>query len=270
MSDVTCPECLLTPSAGTLLTRVREDLEHTRPDDSSWWVETCTRCHQPRTIHDDRDGWSFGDAAADERRETPSLFDVAPEWVTLHEATYAARVSGDLFLEWAEAGRIDHVSLLPGDDPGAILLRTADIRAVLGSATEASVAATSWNRGDETETEAGRPQGVTRRRILVGLGAAITGLVPVGALAVKPAFDTVGDARGTATGKGGAGGTTGRNLSIRSVTVEPDPVAAGGSALITINTSSAKRRTLSFSLTTSEGVLTQHPDHPWMWTWRDA
>jgi hypothetical protein len=279
--------------------------------------------------------------------DRPLLLDVAPEWVTLQEAVYAARVSGDQVLEWADAGQIEYVSLLPGDDLDGILLRTADIRAVLGSTSQAIPAAlASWDRRDEIKLDTLPPQGVKRRRVLVVMGAAIAGgLVPVRALAGKPAFrpsteemnpvllrragkalnckveadpsltvmgeavnvDRGGNAKARPSdkhhgeGAGGAsdkghggngdgkdsdkdhggggdgkdsdkdhgGGGGGTDLSIESITVNPDPVAPGGSALITVNTSPNQDR-LTFMVTASEGVLGQDPHRPGMWTWRDA
>jgi hypothetical protein len=267
--------------------------------------------------------------------DRPLLLDVAPEWVTLQEAVYAARVSRDQVLEWADAGQIEYVSLLPGDELDGILLRTVDIRAVLGSTSQAIPAAlASWDRRDEIKLDTPPPQGVKRRRVLVVMGAAIAGgLVPVRALAGKPAFrpsteemnpvllrragkalnckveadpsltvmgeaanvdrggnatarpsdkdhggngdgkDSDKDHGGNGDGKdsdkdhGGNGGGT--DLSIGSVTVNPDPVAPGGSALITINTSLNQDR-LTFMVTASDGVLSQDPQRPGVWTWRDA
>ena len=257
------------------------------------------------------------------------ILDVAPEWITLHEAAYAAKVAEGALLEWALAGRIEHRSLLRRDDPEGILVRTMDVRAmVTGLATSTTTSLPRMPERSQHELEARPSRAMNRRTVLVGLGAAASGvLVPVRALAGKPAVGTVLGARnlararnrrtfdllceierpdaiatsGAARATSGAAGATsaavggstssavndpttdraakgpggdrtgsgGRALTISSVTVNPDPVAPGGSATIEIE-ASQKKKNLSYSLTASEGVLIQDARRPWMWTWRDA
>jgi hypothetical protein len=268
------------------------------------------------------------DATRDQGPATTRVLDVAPEWMTLHEAAYAAKVAEGALLGWALAGRIEHRSLLRGDDPAGILVRTMDVRAmVTGLATSTTTSLPTMPERSQHELEARPSRGMNRRKVLVGLGAAALGvLVPVRALAGKPpvgrvlgarslararnrrtfdllceierpdAIATSGAARatsgaagatsaavggsaspavndpttdGVAKGPGGdRTGSGGRALTISSVTVNPDPVAPGGSATIAIEAS--RKKNLSYSLTASEGVLIQDARRPWMWTWRDA
>jgi hypothetical protein len=268
------------------------------------------------------------DATRDRGLGTTRVLDVAPEWMTLHEAAYAAKVAEGALLGWALAGRIEHRSLLRGDDPAGILVRTMDVRAmVTGLATSTTTSLPTMPERSQHELEARPSRGMNRRKVLVGLGAAALGvLVPVRALAGKPpvgrvlgarslararnrrtfdllceierpdAIATSGAARatsgaagatsaaiggsaspavndpttdGAAKGPGGdRTGSGGRALTISSVTVNPDPVAPGGSATIAIEAS--RKKNLSYSLTASEGVLIQDARRPWMWTWRDA
>lgn len=268
------------------------------------------------------------DATRNRGPGTTRVLDVAPEWMTLHEAAYAAKVAEGALLGWALAGRIEHRSLLRGDDPAGILVRTMDVRAmVTGLATSTTTSLPTMPERSQHELEARPSRGMNRRKVLVGLGAAALGvLVPVRALAGKPAVGRVLGARnlararnrrtfdllceierpdaiatsGAARATSGAAGATsaavggstspavndpttdgaakgpggdrtgsgGRALTISSVTVNPDPVAPGGSATIAIEAS--RKKNLSYSLTASEGVLIQDARRPWMWTWRDA
>ena len=267
------------------------------------------------------------DATLVKRPVALRLLDVAPEWVTLHEAAYAAKTPERTILGWAVDGRIEYVSLLGADDPAGMLVRTMDVRAMIfgfASPTRASDSSTSDRTRHEVATRPNR--GMSRRKVLVALGAAVSGgLVPVHALAGKPPLTTglgegyparaggrrllkvncevdgaevdsarsatrvassdaenmatsvaAGEATSVATGEetskapaGGGNGAGGRTLVIGSLTVAPDPVPSGGSATITVETSQ-KRKGLSYSLTASEGIVTQDPRHPWLWTWRDA
>jgi hypothetical protein len=98
-------------------------------------------------------------------------------------------------------------------------------------------------------------------------GAAGATSAAVGGSASPAVNDPTTD--GAAKGPGGdRTGSGGRALTISSVTVNPDPVAPGGSATIAIEAS--RKKNLSYSLTASEGVLIQDARRPWMWTWRDA
>lgn len=237
------------------------------------------------------------------RRTRTRLLDLAPPWITLSEAAFAAGVSHGLMLGWVTTHRIHHVSLLGGDDPAGILVRTRDIRALASSESGLAISVTQVSGPTEEETRTSRSGGLTRRRALVVLGAAVSGgLVPVRALAgstfadrvragstdallggrartpaaelIEPCKVQVEDGLAASSGVSGgvaAGGATsgGKTLFIRSVTVDPDPVIPGGSATITID-ASLKRRNSTYRLTASEGVLTQDPREPWVWTWRDA
>lgn len=233
---------------------------------------------------------------AEERPHGSSLLTVAPEWITLLEAAYAAGVPKDRMLDWLLAGRIEHVSLLGRDNPSGFLLRTADVRAAIEAVSPVTITDDPAGRLEERATSSAPPH-VNRRRFIVVLGAAATaGFIPVRALAgshrfaaprrsdrgriaknaldlkceiENPEADAVLAAssnpeRAGKPGGGGGGGTT----SINSVTVSPDPVVPGGSATITIDAS--RRKGLTYVLSASDGSLRQDPRRPWVWTWSDA
>src|SRR5262245_34338181 len=303
MIDVACPECLLTPSGGRLLTSVYDGLESTRPDDPTWQVERCSSCGQPRSIHDDLDGSTFGDLTAEHPPDTRPILDSAPEWITFSEAAYGARVPEALILEWTQTGHVERVALFPGKGPHGVLVRTADVRASIASGDRAPGPSRMPTPVEATsEADPDRPgSGLSlgRRKVLVGLGMAAA-LIPARAIAgggprlapgttvldplvmaVKPLGTTDsksgtgkppgggsgghGGHGGGSGGGGGAGGTT----AIQSVTVRPDPVVANGTATITID-ASPRQRIVSYGMTASEGTLVQDPQSPWIWTWRAA
>lgn len=244
---------------------------------------------------------TVGEPTTEERAAGRSIITGAPEWITVLEAAFAARVPKERVLDWLMAGRIEHVPLLGGQRPEGFLLRTADVRAAIEGVKPAGTRVVDDPRGRLREKEASSvASGVNRRRFIVVLGAAATaGLIPVRALAgnhlsgaprrseggrvaentldltceiKSPEADTalVASADATRTDKPGGGGGGGSGvLSIDSVVVGPDPVAPGGSATITID-ASPRRKNLRYLLSASEGVLTQDPRRPWIWTWSDA
>lgn len=232
MTSVMCPECLLTPSAGRLLAAVVDDFERERPNDPAWRVETCLRCGQPRTIHEDRESWSFGDTPFDADRSSARILDVAPEWLTLHEAAYAARVSKEQLLDWARVGRVEHVSLLPRQDPVGVLLRAADIRAALATLNQRRTA-TAWASKTGADVERGMesPWRMTRRRVLAAIGATVGGsLLPVQALAGRAPNRALEDKGDLATIDGDGAGVLGLGPNEQLPAGKMTLVDQGGSA----------------------------------------
>ena len=297
MIDVACPECLLTPSGGRLLTSVYDGLERTRSDDASWQVEWCSSCGQPRSIHDDLDGSTFGDLTAQHTPDTSTILDIAPEWITISEAAYGARVPEAHILEWTQTGHVESVALFPGSGSQGVLVRTADVRACMTTSDRAADLSRTTTPLEPTSEADPHPLGagwaVGRRKVLVGLGMAAA-LIPARAIAgggprlatgttvLDPLVKAVKPLDGTDTksgsgkhsgggsgGHGGHGGGGGNTTAIQSVTVQPDPVAAGGTATITID-ATPKRRIVSYGVTASEGTLVQDPQSPWIWSWRAA
>lgn len=212
-----------------------------------------------------------------------SVLAVAPEWITVFEAAFAADVPEDLLQAWVDAGRIEGVSLLRGNDPVGTLVRTMDVRAVLALGPGVAPVTAAMAPLPGSAFEAGGWK-VNRRKMLVVCGTALAGgLLPVRALAGsgRTTSDTEESARvrvrsGAARDVSEASAdvdrgrpSRGRAPTIQSVTVEPDPVGPGGEAVITINASPA-RWIVSYSITASEGALAQDPRHPWIWTWRQA
>jgi len=214
------------------------------------------------------------------------LLAVAPEWITVLEAAFAADVPQDLLRAWVDAGRIEGVSLLGGNDPVGTLVRTMDVRAVLalGPGVATVTAAMAPHPGSAFEAGPRPAWKVNRRRMLVVCGTALLGgLLPVRALAgsgrassgteesarVRVRAGAARDVSEASADEDRGRPTRGRAPTIQSVTVEPDPVGPGGEAVITINASPA-RWIVSYSITASEGALAQDPRHPWIWTWRQA
>lgn len=312
MTDVLCPDCLLTPSGGRLLTSATQDLEAARPDDPTWRVEHCDTCGRPSSIHDDLDGWTFGDVSLEDGPATTTFLDGAPEWITVSEAAYGARVSESLILEWADTGLLECVALLPRSDRLGVLVRTADVRASLVSGATASIPVAVETPVAESPIERSAADAppvsgwsVNRRKVLVGLGMAVSGaLIPVRAIAgggprlrsdatiLDPLVGPLSkDGKGSGSGGSGSGGHGGNGggghggnggggghggggggsttTSIQSITVQPNPVVSGGSAAITID-ATPRRRIVSYGITASEGILTQDPASPWIWVWRAA